>query len=62
MLGSVVSGIVSTVIGLYASFHADVAAGPAIVLSAVGIFTLAYLVSPRGLRGGQRSGRRSVAK
>ena len=62
MLGSVVSGIVSTVVGLYASFHADVAAGPAIVLSAVGIFTLAYLASPRGLRGGQRSGRRRVAK
>ncbi len=52
MLGSVAFGIVATVVGLHASFHADVAAGPAIVLSAVGLFTLAYLLSPLGLRRG----------
>jgi ABC-type Mn2+/Zn2+ transport system permease subunit len=62
MLGSVGFGVAATVVGLYASFHADVAAGPAIVLSAVGIFVLAFLVSPRGLRSGWRLGRRGAAR
>ena len=46
-----VFGALSTLIGLYASFHGDVAAGPSIVLSAVGIFAVVYVVAPRGLRG-----------
>ena len=49
MFGGVAAGIASIVIGLYASFHANVAAGPAIVLAAVALFGLAFLVSPRGL-------------
>ena len=50
MLGGVVVGLAATVIGLYASFHADVATGPAIVLAAVALFAVAFLASPRGLR------------
>ena len=49
MFGGVAAGMASIVIGLYASFHANVAAGPAIVLAAVALFGLAFLVSPRGL-------------
>ena len=45
-----VFGALSTLIGLYASFHGDVAAGPSIVLSAVGIFAVVYVVAPRGVR------------
>lgn len=40
--------------GLYASFHLDVAAGPAIVLCAVSLFVLTFLVAPRGLAAGRR--------
>lgn len=48
LVGSAV-GVLSTVLGLYASFHADVAAGPAIVMVAIAIFIAAYIVSSRGL-------------
>jgi ABC-type Mn2+/Zn2+ transport system permease subunit len=44
-------GAVSTVAGLYASFHLDLAAGPSIVLTAVLIMAASFIVSPRGLRG-----------
>ena len=40
-------GAASGVIGLYISYHAGVAAGGAVVLSATGIFALTLLVSPR---------------
>ena len=42
-------GIVSTVIGLYLAFHADLAAGPAIVLAAVAAVAVCFMLSPRGL-------------
>ncbi len=61
MLGSIAFGVLSTVVGLYASFHADVAAGPAIVLSAVAIFSIAYVISPRGLRLRRGGGRHPVS-
>ncbi len=48
LLGSIV-GVISTFAGLYASFHADVAAGPAIVMAAIVAFVVVYLVSGRGL-------------
>ena len=48
LLGTVV-GIVSTLAGLYISFHADLAAGPAIVIAAILIFVAAYTLSERGL-------------
>lgn len=44
-------GAVSTVVGLYASFHLDLAAGPSIVLTAVLLMVVSFLLSPRGLRG-----------
>ncbi len=50
MLASTGLGFLAVVVGLYASFHADVAAGPAIVLSSVALFVVVYAVSPRGLR------------
>lgn len=42
-------GVISTLIGLYLSFHADFAAGAAIVIIAVLLVVLAFIVSPRGL-------------
>ncbi len=42
-------GVVSTLLGLYASFYFDLAAGPAIVLTAVLVMACAFLLSPRGL-------------
>lgn len=57
MVGGVALGLVATVGGLYVSFHLDVASGPSSVLVSVALFTLAFVVSPRGLRWGRRSGR-----
>lgn len=48
LVGSAI-GVFSTVLGLYASFHADVAAGPAIVMVAIAFFISAYVLSGRGL-------------
>jgi ABC-type Mn2+/Zn2+ transport system permease subunit len=45
-LGAVV-GAVSSVVGLYISYYADVASGAAIVLTATVLFLLAFLFSPR---------------
>ena len=50
MILATLVGSVSTVVGLYASFHMDFAAGPSIVLTAVLLMALAFLFSPRGLR------------
>ena len=50
----VAAGIISVIGGLYASFHLDLAAGPAIVLAAVALFTLAFLLSPHGLTARRR--------
>lgn len=49
MAGGVVIGLAATVVGLYASFYGDVAAGPAIVLAAVALFAIAFVLSPLGL-------------
>jgi len=45
-LGAVV-GAVSSVVGLYVSYYAEVASGAAIVLTATVLFLLAFLFSPR---------------
>ncbi|MCY3734662.1 MAG: metal ABC transporter permease [Chloroflexi bacterium] len=50
MLMAILVGVISTVLGLYASFHLDLAAGPSIVLTAVVLMVLSFLLSPRGLR------------
>ncbi len=39
--------LVSSVIGLYVSYHAGIATGAAIVLVATGLFTVALLLAPR---------------
>ena len=54
MLASGLLGFLAVVIGLYTSFHADVSAGPTIVLSSVALFVVAFLGSPRGLRSRRR--------
>jgi manganese/iron transport system permease protein len=41
------AGILSSVVGLYLSYHADVAASAAVVLTATVLFLLAFLFSPR---------------
>ena len=43
---SVITGLVSTVAGLYLSFHADLPTGPSIVVVATGLFLAAMLFSP----------------
>ena len=50
--------VLAAVVGLYASFHANVASGATIVLTLTGFFVLAFLFAPerglvwRGLRRG----------
>ena len=51
MLVAILIGVLSTVVGLYASFYFDLAAGPSIVLTAVLVMMLSFLLSPHGLRG-----------
>ncbi len=57
---SMLFGLLAVVGGLYASFHADVAAGPAIVLTAVAIFLGAVTVSSRGRLAWRRRGGRAA--
>ena len=57
MLLAACVGIASTVIGLYASFHLNLAAGPSIVLTAVLLLGILFVFSPRGLRGTLSLGR-----
>ncbi len=47
MVVSVLAGALSGVFGLYLSYYARIAAGPAVVLVGVGLFLLALAVSPR---------------
>lgn len=44
-------GLVAGVVGLYGSFHLDVASGPAIVLVAGAAFLAVFLLAPRGVLG-----------
>lgn len=46
MAFSVLTGLISTVAGLYLSFHADLPTGPSIVVVATGMFLAALLFSP----------------
>ncbi len=56
MATSVLVALAATVVGLYLSFHLDLASGPTIVLVATGIFALALVVSPsRGVVWRRRS-------
>jgi manganese transport system permease protein len=47
-------GVASGVVGLYGSFHLDVASGPAIVLVAGACFAGAFVLAPRGVLAGWR--------
>lgn len=47
MLVSGLLGAVSSLVGLYLSFYLNIAVGAAIVLTATGLFLLAFLLSPR---------------
>jgi ABC-type Mn2+/Zn2+ transport system permease subunit len=47
MLVSALIGVVSSIVGLYASYYLDVASGGAIVLVATAIFVMAFLFAPR---------------
>lgn len=49
MAGGALLGVAAVVVGLHASFHADVAAGPAIVVASVAFFAITFACSPRGL-------------
>lgn len=56
MIGlATVVGVVSSVVGLYASYHADVPSGPAIVLAATSIFVVGFV-------GSALAGRRTAAR
>ena len=54
-------GLLSGVVGLYGSFHLDVASGPAIVLVAGACFLVVFLLAPRGVVGGVLRARRAAA-
>lgn len=56
MLLSALIGGLATVIGLYLSFHLDLAAGPSIVIVAVVSVLVAFAFGPRGLRRTWRRG------
>jgi ABC-type Mn2+/Zn2+ transport system permease subunit len=47
MAAAATIGVVSGVVGLYLSYYANVASGPAVVLVATGFFVLAFLFAPR---------------
>ena len=50
MATSVVAALATTIVGLYLSYHLDLASGPTIVLVATGLFVLVLIFSPsRGL-------------
>jgi manganese/iron transport system permease protein len=51
LLGALLA-VVSSVIGIYLSFYANVASGASIVLVSVGLFLLSLLIAPRTGRGG----------
>jgi ABC-type Mn2+/Zn2+ transport system permease subunit len=54
----VVLALISSVLGLYISYHADIASGATIVLVATALFGLAFVLSPRrGLVAEWRRGR-----
>ena len=57
MLLAAVIGVVSAVIGLYASYWLDVASGATIVLVQTLLFALALVFGPRGLLGRRRRAR-----
>lgn len=46
---AVAAGVTAGVVGLYGSFHLDVASGPSIVLVAGALFGVALVAGPRGL-------------
>ena len=50
MLLAALFGILSTVIGLYLSFHFNLAAGPSIVIVSVILVGVVWAVAPRGMR------------
>jgi ABC-type Mn2+/Zn2+ transport system permease subunit len=50
-------GVASSVVGLYASYHADVPSGPAIVLTATAFFLVAFVVTAVGGRRRRRAAR-----
>jgi ABC-type Mn2+/Zn2+ transport system permease subunit len=47
MVVSAIIGVVSSILGLYASYYLDISTGGAIVLVATAIFVLAFLFAPR---------------
>lgn len=49
MLVGALFGVLAVVIGLYVSYHADVAAGPSIVVTSVLFFFVVFALSPRGI-------------
>lgn len=49
MLVGAFFGVLAVVVGMYVSYHADVAAGPSIVVTSVLFFLVVFAVSPRGL-------------
>ena len=53
MVIAAVIGAASSVIGFYLSFHADIATGPAIVLTATAIFGLVFVEQQAAADGGE---------
>lgn len=47
MLTAAAIGVFSNIVGLYISFYANIAAGPAMVLVATGVFLIVFLLAPQ---------------
>ncbi len=56
MIMAMLAGILSTVMGLYAAFHFDLAAGPSIVVAAMALLGFALVFSQYGLRAAVKEG------
>ena len=55
-----VFGLLAVVIGLYASFHTDVAGGPAIVVTSVALFLIVFAGLAEGAGAGAEAGLRPL--
>ena len=49
MLASAFFGVLAVVVGLYFSYHVDVATGPSIVVTSILFFGVVFVLSPRGM-------------
>ncbi|MFT5564023.1 MAG: ABC-type Mn2+/Zn2+ transport system permease subunit [Myxococcota bacterium] len=60
VVGSIAIGVMTSIIGLYASFYIDIASGPSIVLTGLGVFVLTLMATSLRQRLATRTNRRAT--